>query len=276
MKIKNIIICIVVLLTNLINIDVDFKEYKNLKINDIPSINPMDLPPEFGEGAFKTVDEFIKKTHYLDCEWVIYFDYVTGGILKCKKGGTDNVSVTFEEGEFDRHSVASIHNHPKNVLSPPSGLNFNILTRDFEDYELIAGFEYFWILKAKGVHENLVAQMNIASDTFFVSSFERCCSQYNDVKIINRMHDIRYGNQLSKFINDKNINDIQLIRKEYAIMDNSSIAHFHCRKHITDPEAIRLAREREDDPNILSGKDRVYAFYQMMGMEIDYDEIFEE
>lgn len=90
------------------------------------------------------------------------------------------------------------------------------------------------------------------------------------------MHDIRYGNQLSKFINDKNINDIQLIRKEYAIMDNSSIAHFHCRKHITDPEAIRLAREREDDPNILSGKDRVYAFYQMMGMEIDYDEIFEE
>lgn len=167
MKIKNIIICIVVLLTNLINIDVDFKEYKNLKINDIPSINPMDLPPEFGEGAFKTVDEFIKKTHYLDCEWVIYFDYVTGGILKCKKGGTDNVSVTFEEGEFDRHSVASIHNHPKNVLSPPSGLNFNILTRDFEDYELIAGFEYFWILKAKGVHENLVAQMNIASDTFF-------------------------------------------------------------------------------------------------------------
>ncbi|WP_296790694.1 hypothetical protein [uncultured Methanobrevibacter sp.] len=76
MKIKNIIICIVVLLTNLINIDVDFKEYANLKINNVPSINLTDLPLEFGEGAFKIVDEFIKKTHYLDCEWVIYFDYI--------------------------------------------------------------------------------------------------------------------------------------------------------------------------------------------------------
>lgn len=77
--------CIVVLLTNLVNIDVDFKDYENLKINNVPSINPMDLPMEFGEDAFRTVDEFIKKTHYLDCEWVIHFDYVTGEILKCKR-----------------------------------------------------------------------------------------------------------------------------------------------------------------------------------------------
>ena len=59
-------------------------------------------------------------------------------------------------------------------------------------------------------------------------------------------------------------------------MGNSLTSHFSCRKHITDPEAVRLAREREADPNILSGKDKVFAFYQMMGMEIDYDELFEE
>lgn len=85
MEIKNIIICIVVLLSNLGNIDVDFKDYENLEINNVPSISQMDLPLEFGGGAFKTVDEFIKKTHFLDCEWVIHFDYITGEILKCKK-----------------------------------------------------------------------------------------------------------------------------------------------------------------------------------------------
>ena len=45
---------------------------------------------------------------------------------------------------------------------------------------------------------------------------------------------------------------------------------------IVDPEIIRLARERERDPTLLSGKDRIYALYQMMGMEINYDEIFPE
>ena len=87
MKIENMMICIVVLLTNLVDIDVDFKDYENLKINNVPSINPMDLPLEFGEGAFKTVDEFIKKTHYIDCEWVIHFDYLLVKSLNAKKEG---------------------------------------------------------------------------------------------------------------------------------------------------------------------------------------------
>lgn len=104
-------------MTALVNMGVDFKDYEKLKINNVASIKESDMPFEFGEGAFKTVDEFIKKTHYLDCEWVIHFDYVTGEILKCKKGGKDNVSVTFEEDEFGGHPVASIHNHPKDVLS---------------------------------------------------------------------------------------------------------------------------------------------------------------
>ncbi|MBQ9160432.1 MAG: hypothetical protein IJ122_03800 [Methanobrevibacter sp.] len=56
--------------------------------------------------------------------------------------------------------------------------------------------------------------------------------------------------------------------------DNSETIQYGCKKWITDPEEIRLAREREADPNILSGKDRIYAFYQMMGMEVNYDEIF--
>ena len=52
------------------------------------------------------------------------------------------------------------------------------------------------------------------------------------------------------------------------------IARFGCRRWITDPEAIRLAREYENDPNTPSAKETLHAFYKMMGMEIELDEIF--
>ena len=40
----------------------DFEKYINLKIEDVSSISVNDLPEEFSLRAFKTVDEFIKKT----------------------------------------------------------------------------------------------------------------------------------------------------------------------------------------------------------------------
>ncbi|WP_298501414.1 hypothetical protein [uncultured Methanobrevibacter sp.] len=55
--------------------------------------------------------------------------------------------------------------------------------------------------------------------------------------------------------------------------DNRS-ASFSAFKRTDDPEVFGLAREREQDPTILSGKDMVYSFYKLMGMEIDYDDIF--
>lgn len=85
-----------------------------------------------------------------------------------------------------------------------------------------------------------------------------------------------YGNQLLKYINDKNIRDIQLSKKEYSTMTANSkqSAEFSSFKRTTNPEEIKVYQKRERDPNILSGKDMVYAFYQMMGMDIEYDEIF--
>ena len=53
--------------------------------------------------------------------------------------------------EFEDNYVASIHNHPSIVYSPPSGKNFGILLRDFEDYELVVGPNELWVLKAKGI-----------------------------------------------------------------------------------------------------------------------------
>ena len=277
MKIKNIILSLIFLVLGMLNSKVICSEYNDLDIMNTLSIKKDDLPIEFSDDALKTVNEFIQKTHNLDNEWALYFDYVTGKILECGKGDNDDVKISFNEDEFEGCHIASIHNHPENIFSPPSGKDFNIFKRGFEDYELIVGFEHFWIFKAVGVHEYLVSQMKIASEAFFNSALERCSFRYHDIGIINKMCDIRYGNELSKYINDKNIRDIQLTKREYVTMDsNSQIAQYDCRKWVTDPEEIRLAREREANPNILSGKDRIFAFYKMMGMEIDYDDIFSD
>ena len=232
---------------------------------------------EFGEGAFKTVDEFVRKTRNLDYEFLIYFDYHTGEILKCAKGGEDNVRLDFEEDEFEGHDVASIHNHPREVYSPPSGKNFGILARNFEDYELVSSVDGLWILKAKGFHPNLFIEFKFMADLFLRASFDDAKLKFDDWNKINDKCDKKYGKQLSNYINYKNINDIQLSKKEYVMMDNNTnihIADYNCVKKIWDPEEFRKADERNADPNILTGKDAVYALYQLMGMEIEYDEIF--
>ena len=275
MELRNFLFGLFFVMVSMLDFESDLDEYQKLEIINVSSIRREDLPSDFSDEAFKTVDEFIRKTRDLNYEFVIYFDYVTGEILKCVKGENDNVNLKFEENEFNGCSIASIHNHPKNLLSAPSGLNFGILSRDFEDFELIAGFDNFWILKAKGTYKNMVGEMNFVSEILCDSSLESCAFRYGDGEIIKKMHDIKYGNQLLKFINDKNITNIQLSKKEYVPMDvDLKTASYHCRRCVNDPEEIRLAREREADPNILSGKDKVFALYQLMGMEIDYDEIF--
>lgn len=60
------------------------------------------------------------------------------------------------------------------------------------------------------------------------------------------MLDLRYGGELSKYINDKNISDIQLTKGEYVIMDTKSKTDEYCgRRRITDPEVIKFAKEFE-------------------------------
>ena len=193
----------------------DFEKYNKLKTENVPSILSNDLPEEFSIESFKTVDEFIKKTRNLDYEWVIYFDYVTGEMLRCGRGKTNTVVIVFENDEFDGKNIASIHNHPDDVFSPPSGKNFGILMREFEKYELIATKSGLWILKAKCIGERLMIELNVASVEFFKLAWNRANILYSDEYLIDEFCDMLYGALLSKYINDKNINDIQLTKKEY-------------------------------------------------------------
>ena len=62
-----------------------------------------------------------------------------------------------------------------------------------------------------------------------------------------------------KYINDKNINHIQLIK--------------HLIKKITDPKERERVKKEINNPHILTGMDRLRAFYGMMNLEFD-DEFF--
>lgn len=193
----------------------DFEKYIELKIEDVPSISPDDLPPEFSSESFKTIDEFIKKTKNLSYECALYFDYVTGKILKCAIGDDEEVSLVFEEGEFDNNHVASIHNHPKTVYSPSSGKNFGILMRDFEEFELISGINELWILKAQCINERLMIEFNVASIELFKSARHQASLMCSEECLIDELCDLLYGDFLLKYINDKHIKYIQLTKKVY-------------------------------------------------------------
>ena len=206
----------------------------------------------------------------------MYFDYISGEVINCASGNLSNVEIDIFEEDIEGKHIASIHNHPNDVFSPPSSKNFKIFNRSFEDYELVVGRDGLWILKAKGVYKDLFNEMNIASELMFSSAFNHCAGRYNNNQTINKMCDIRYGNQLLKYVNGKMIENVELSRKEYDNMYKNSSAKYNCRKWITDPEAIRLARERENNPNILSGKELSQAFFDMMGYDVDVDELFED
>ena len=200
MKLRNFLFGLFFVMVSMLDFESDLDEYQKLEIKNVSSIRREDLPSDFSDEAFKTVDEFIRKTRDLNYEFVIYFDYVTGEILKCVKGGKDAVSFDFEDGEFEGYLVASIHNHPEDVYSPPSGKNFGILVRNFEDCELIASVNELWILKVKGFHINLLFEFKFMAELFLKASFDDAKLKYDDWNEINDKCEEEYGYQLSKYI----------------------------------------------------------------------------
>lgn len=212
-KIFLIILCIITFITH--TGESDCEKYEKLEIKDVSSIKKSDLPPEFSDEAFRVVDEFIRKTIDLDYEILLYFDYVTGEILRFKIGTEINVKLQFEDEEFEGKHVASIHNHTKDMYSPPSDKNFGIFLREWEEYELIAANNCLWILKAKIKDEKLFDELRKESKMLFSSSLRYYLKRYSSSNTAYNKCDELYGKRLSNYINNKNIKDIQLSKKEY-------------------------------------------------------------
>ena len=215
MKFRSLIRYLIIISFCMLNVGSDFEEYKKLEKMNVGLIRKEDLPSEFSDDAYKTIVDFIRKTKDLDYEWVIFFDYLTGEILRCVKGGDSNVKLDYNEDEFKSHHIASIHNHPENVYSPPSDKNFGILMREFEDYELVVSVNELWILKAKGKNPIMYIILKKSAEVFLVSCQEYCDKMYSDSEKADEVCDKMYGTRLSNYINDNNIKDIQLTKKEY-------------------------------------------------------------
>ena len=78
--------------------DPEWLEYRFLKIDkSVKSINPEDLPSDFCPKACRIVDEFHRKTVHEDVEWMLYFDYTTGEVVYCWKGGKGKI-----DGNYNR------------------------------------------------------------------------------------------------------------------------------------------------------------------------------
>ncbi len=210
------IISIIIILISLISDDkTSCEKYNKLETKDIATIKKSDLPPEFSSKAFKVICEFIRKTVDLDYEILLYFDYITEEILKCAIGGKTTVELEFEDDEFDKKHVASIHNHTKDMYTPPSDRNFGIFLRKWEDYELIAANDCLWILKGKLKDEKISFELKIISNALFNISLENATLIPETKKEIEDQCDEMYGTLLSKYINDKNKKEIQLTKKVY-------------------------------------------------------------
>jgi len=187
------------------NSTTDCEKYLKLEITNDASIKKSDLPSEFCEESYLIVDEFIKKTANLNYEILIYFDYLTGELINCKIGRGENIIFSFNEDDFKEKHVASLHNHTKEMYTPPSDKNFGIFSRDWEDYELIAGWNCLWILKGKIKDNNLVKELRIESRKLFISSHSYCSRRFENINEINDKCDELYGKRLSNYINNKKI-----------------------------------------------------------------------
>jgi len=218
MKLKKIVLILLNFLTIMINgnQNTDLRKYMELEIKCKSIIRRDDLPSEFSDEAFNLVDEFIRKTIDLDYEILIIFDYVTGEIVKCNIGSEMNVKITFDNDEFKGKKIASIHNHTKDMYTPPSDKNFGIFSREWEDYELIAGNNKLWILKAKIKDEKLTFELKINSNLLFNMTLDYYSNKDKKEDEKNDKIDNEYGNLLKNYINNKNESRIQLTEREYS------------------------------------------------------------
>ena len=55
---------------------------------------------------------------------------------------------------------------------------------------------------------------------------------------------------------------------------NTNVAYYNSARKITSYEELQECRKRLADPHLIYGKDAIYTFFHLMGMKIDYDEIF--
>ena len=196
--------------------DSEYGKYRHLSINwDISPITKEHLPDEFSQKAVETVDMFRRKTYDLNYECLIYFDIHSGNIVSCNfsDSGPDELNAVIYPECLRDMNIASIHNHPPNYYSPPSGKNFEMLSKEFEEYEIISARNELWILESKEMifDEEKISEIRKNADESFESYFEEINVGLKEgYRVIDNV-DRNYGIFLLKYLN-KEFDNIKLMK----------------------------------------------------------------
>ena len=198
--------------------DTEYERYRHLPVYwSISPITKDDLPEEFSQKAVNTVDMFRRKTHSLNCECLIYFDIDTGNIVFCNFSDEctpyrveGNIYVDLLKGM----GIASVHNHPIKYGAPPSGKNFQMLSLEFEKYELILSRNELWILESKDVvfDEDEIDKIREKLDINLKSILEEVNNDFKEEYLILDNVNKKYGDFLLIYLNNK-LNNIKLTRR---------------------------------------------------------------
>ena len=196
--------------------DEDWLEYQRLEADKtVKSINPDDLPSDFCDGACRLVDEFRQKTVNEEDEWMLYFDYTTADIIYCFKGIGGKTGGTYEKINFKKRKIASLHNHPKKFYSFPSHENFEILEKDFEDYELICSDNNFWIIESKGIlDEKNILRLHRDLHRIFCTIENFIKINYSKNMDVGNLIEELYSEYLLSYLNT-NYDNIMICKREY-------------------------------------------------------------
>jgi hypothetical protein len=110
--------------------------------------------------------------------------------------------------------IASIHNHPKQFYSPPSGKNFQMLGFDFEDFELILSEEELWILESCEVifTDEEIEKIRKKANDYFKQAYDEVNQDFEKGYQVADNVGNRYGDYLINYLNNYSEN-IKLTRR---------------------------------------------------------------
>ena len=103
----------------------------------------------------------------------------------------------------DMH-IASIHNHPDQYYSPPSGKNFQMLGFDFEDFELVISFNELWILESQQevFSDEDIEEIRQQADNLFHLSYDKVNKDFEmGYEVIDNVN-YKYGDYLLNYLNN--------------------------------------------------------------------------
>ena len=146
---------------------------------------------------------------------MLYFDYTTGDVIYCFEGEGGKTGGVYEPKNFENRNIESIHNHPKNYYSFPSHDNFEILEKDFENYEIICSLDSFWIIYFEGIldeSQRIKLHNNLFRIFHTIDSYVKI--NYSKKMDIGSMIDEMYSEYLLSYLNN-NSHNIKIIKKRY-------------------------------------------------------------